>query len=88
MSEPCHNCQRLTAELAALTADYFRDGIRDVVREVQAHEATKRALHNLRMEIRLLTLGPAHQHHAGKVTPFQLCELLERTDSTDPKGKP
>jgi hypothetical protein len=43
-SEPCHSCQRLRDELAALKADYARDGIRDVVALVKAHEATKREL--------------------------------------------
>jgi hypothetical protein len=43
------------------------------------------------MEIRLLTIGPAHQHHAGKITPSQLCDVLERNEeptSTKPKGTP
>lgn len=43
-------------------------------------DALKAALTNLRAEIRLLTIGPAHQHHAGKITPAQLCDLLERTE--------
>jgi len=43
-------------------------------------DALKAELTNLRMEIRLLTIGPAHQHHAGKITPSQLCDLLERTE--------
>jgi len=61
VSEPCPSCQRLRAELAevfsalaALKADYARDGIRDVVREVKAHEATKRELTMARLEVSLL----------------------------------
>jgi len=84
MSEPCvheygdaiKSFVAQTALLVAVTAE---------------RDAALAALAHLRMEIRLLTIGPAHQHHAGKVTPSQLCDVLERNEEptpTKPKGTP
>jgi len=93
MSEPCRH-ERFDAdvrELGALGAAQLEvKQLRAELAGECAHTALSlvyrqerddalAALTQLRAEIRLLTIGPAHQHHAGKVTPSQLCDVLERT---------
>jgi hypothetical protein len=62
---------------------------RALVAVTAERDAALVALAHLRMEIHLLTIGPAHQHHAGKITPSQLCDVERNEEPTDqPKGKP
>lgn len=80
MSEPCkHERVGASDEIKS-----FVGTVRALVKAEHERDAALATLANLRMEIRLLTIGPPQQHHAGKITPSQLCDLLERTDQ--PKG--